>query len=350
MEEKTQVKAFSKEWFSDPKNIVITIVGATLICCLLYAFAVYVLPWLTTVVWNLVNLIIGAVVCGVLLIIFTSKKFWRSIKYLSELIGRYTLGLVIEMNPFNIIEMKIEQAEKDRAALKKKGDVVSGKKIELETKVKTRKDALSDCIRNADTLKRRALELSKAGDETEATLHAADYEVQAAKVTQLRNYIEALTPIVQDLGFLENHYKKVYKLCGTKIEIAKSDLELGRDQYESVMSGAGVAAAAWKALVGNDDLNRDAELAASIIQRKVSNSLAEMKNTMELTNDIIRSIERDNFTRAKEGMDLIRQMQTDGITEYIPTSKSDLNPEQFKTTTGYTNLLLEEINKDKKEE
>jgi len=348
MDEK--IKIFSKEWFSDPKNIVITIVGATLICCLLYAFGVFVLPWLTTVVWNLVNVIIGTVVCGILLIIFTSKKFWRSIKYLSELIGRYTLGIVIEMDPFNILQMKIEQAEKDRESLKKSGNRVSGKKTELESKVNNKKDELTKTIQSATTLRDKTKALLQKGDEAEATLHAADYEVQATKVAQLRNYIEALTPIVQDLTFLENHYKKVYKLCGTKIEISKNELELGRDRYESVMSGTGVAKAAWKALVGNDDLNRDAEVALNAIQRRVSNSLAEMKNTMDLTNDIIRSVERDNFTRAKEGMDLIKQMQLNNTTEYIPTSKSDLNPEHFSTKSSYTDLLLQEITKDKKEE
>lgn len=339
-------KTFSKEWFSDPKNVVITIVGAAIICGLFYLFATYIMPWLITVTWDLVNLTIGIVVLGILLIIFTSKKFWRSIKYLSELIGRYTLGLVIEMNPFNILEMKIERAVKDRDALKNAGNRVSGKKIELESKIRNKKGDLTNTIRQAEALKEKAKRSLKDGNETEATLYAADYEVQAAKVTQLRDYIESLTPIVQDLGFLETHYKKVYRLCGTRIEISRNELELGRDRYESVMSGAGVAKAAWKAIVGNDELNQDAEAALNAIQRKVSNSLAEMKNTMDLTNDIIRSVERDNFTRAKEGMDIIKKMEQDNLSEYVATSRSDWNDSgQFDTKSGYTDILLEEMNK-----
>ena len=346
MSENVKPKTFSKEWFSDPKNVVVTIIGAALMCGLFYLFATHVLPWLVTVTWNLVNLIIGLVIFGILLMIFTNKKFWRAIKYLSELIGRYTLGLVIELNPFNILEMKIEQAIKDRKALKIAGDKVSGKKIELESKIESKKKDLGTAVRNSDSLRSQARKLLNDGKQSEATLVAADYEVQAAKVTQLRDYIESLTPIAQDLKFLENHYKKVYKLCGTRIEISENELKLGRDKYEAVMSGAGVARAAWKAIVGNDDLNADAEAALATIQRKVSNSLAEMKNTMDLTNNIIRSIERDNFTSAKEGMEIIRKMEETQNFEYNTISSSDWNEDgQFNKTSSYADLLIDEMKK-----
>ena len=62
-------------WFSEPKNVATTIVGLSLFAGLAYLFAVYVLPFLITVTWNLVNLIIGGAVLGFLLMIITNKKF-----------------------------------------------------------------------------------------------------------------------------------------------------------------------------------------------------------------------------------------------------------------------------------
>ena len=342
MENNNQIKVFSKEWFSNPKNLVATIIAGILGCFVFYLFATHLLPWLVNVTWNLVNLIAGIVVVGCLLMIVTNKKFWRAVKYLSEFIGRYTLGFVIEMDPFMILEMKIETAIKDREKLKLAGHKVSGKKIELETKIKNKQKDFENTVRNAETLKAKVQELINKGNQSEASIVAGDYQVQATKVTQIKDYIEALTPIAQNLGFLEIHYQKVYKLCGTRIEISKNELSIGRDQYESVMSGAGVARAAWRALSGNDDLNRDAELALNSIQRKVSESLAESKYTMDLTNDIIRSIERDNFTRAKEGIDLIKKMEQ-GM-PYVAESKSDWNKDgQFESTSSYTNLLMQSM-------
>src|SRR5437868_11361913 len=104
-------------WFSEPKNIATTIIGVSLIAGLAYGFLTYVLPWLVTVTWSLVNLVIGGVVLGFLLMIVSSRKFWRALKYLSAFLANYSIGLAIELNPFNILQAKIDQGYKDRETL-----------------------------------------------------------------------------------------------------------------------------------------------------------------------------------------------------------------------------------------
>jgi hypothetical protein len=116
-------------WFSEPKNVATTIIGLSLFAGLGYLFAVYLLPFLITVTWNLVNLIIGGAVLGLLLMIVTNKKFWRAIRYFSEFIANYTIGIAIELNPFSILQMKIEQGYKDRNTLYQQSAKLKGKQI-----------------------------------------------------------------------------------------------------------------------------------------------------------------------------------------------------------------------------
>src|SRR3982751_3260305 len=105
----TILKTKTPGWFSEPKNIATAIVVLSLAAGLAYGFLTFVLPWLITVTWNLVNLIIGGFVLGFLLMILTNKKFWRGLKYFSEAFATYTIGVAIELNPFNILQAKIEQ-------------------------------------------------------------------------------------------------------------------------------------------------------------------------------------------------------------------------------------------------
>src|SRR5919112_5474151 len=121
-------------WFSEPKNIATTVVGLSLAAGLTYGFLTYVLPWLVTVTWNLVNLVIGGAVLGFLLMIITSKKFWRALRYFSEFIANYTIGVAIELNPFNILQLKIEQGYKDRKTLYQQAAKLKGKQSELVDK------------------------------------------------------------------------------------------------------------------------------------------------------------------------------------------------------------------------
>src|SRR3954469_18656170 len=122
-------------WFSEPKNIAATVVGLSLAAGLTYAFLTFVLPWLVTVTWNLVNLVIGGVILGFMLMIITNKKFWRALKYFSEFIANYTIGIAIELNPFNILQAKIDQGYKDRNTLFKQGSKLKGKQSELMSKL-----------------------------------------------------------------------------------------------------------------------------------------------------------------------------------------------------------------------
>lgn len=338
----------SKEWWKDPKNKVTAFVIAALSAYPIYLVGTYVVPWLKTVVWDTTALLAGVGVLAVLLIILTNKKFWRAIKYLGEFIGRYTLGLVIELNPFNILELQIEEGRKDREKVRKQGDVVSAKKLELEQKIAEKQKMLTDAKSRAQLTERAIKIANKNGDADQAELLLADYELEGAKVSGCVDYINTLTPIAQDLGFLEQYCKKIYKLSGIKIEKSKVDLELGRDKYEAVMSGAGVARASWKALMGDDTLNQDAELALRTIQQRVSQSLAEMKNSMELTSDVIRSLEKENTARARKGIDIIKEMDNQGQGEYQAITQSNWGDDlKFTSQSGYAHLLMDDVTTSK---
>src|SRR3954454_14929567 len=107
-------KRKSAGWFSEPKNMAAAIVGLSLFAGLVYGFLTFVLPWLVTVTWSLINLIIGGVILGFVLMVITNKNFWRALKYFSEFIANYSIGLAIELNPFNILQAKIDRGYEDR--------------------------------------------------------------------------------------------------------------------------------------------------------------------------------------------------------------------------------------------
>jgi len=72
---------------------------------------------------------------GFLLMIVTNRKFWRAIRYFSEFIANYTIGIAIELNPFSILQIKIEQGYKDRNTLFQQSAKLKGKQSELMDKL-----------------------------------------------------------------------------------------------------------------------------------------------------------------------------------------------------------------------
>src|SRR4051794_7414984 len=106
----------------DPRKTWGTIITLLIFAGIALLFYIYVLPFLLSVVWGTIQLVIGIAVAMFLLMIVTNKKFWRGIRYFSEAIAQGFLGWAIEMNPWNILNLQIEQAEKDRDQLRIHGE------------------------------------------------------------------------------------------------------------------------------------------------------------------------------------------------------------------------------------
>ena len=257
-------------WFSEPKNLATTVIGLSLAAGLAYGFLTFVLPWLVTVTWNLVNLVVGGAILGFLLMIVTNKKFWRALKYFSEFIANYTIGIAIELNPFNILEAKIDQGYKDRKTLFQQSAKLKGKQSELMDKLNEKEKELK---LNAQKVK--ILQTEK-GNPRQIDLYANN-------VLRCREYIDNVSPIVGDLDKLTRFTDMAYEESGIMLEDAKLDLEAKKDLYYSVTTGLSAVSSAMKAFKGDDDLNRDAEKALAILKERIGEKIGHIKSAIDVT-------------------------------------------------------------------
>ena len=257
-------------WFSEPKNLATTVIGLSLAAGLAYGFLTFVLPWLVTVTWNLVNLVVGGAVLGFLLMILTNKKFWRALKYFSEFIANYTIGIAIELNPFNILEAKIDQGYKDRKTLFQQSAKLKGKQSELMDKLNEKEKELK---LNAQKVK--ILQTEK-GNPRQIDLYANN-------VLRCREYIDNVSPIVGDLDKLTRFTDMAYEESGIMLEDAKLDLEAKKDLYYSVTTGLSAVSSAMKAFKGDDDLNRDAEKALAVLKERIGEKIGHIKSAIDVT-------------------------------------------------------------------
>ncbi len=279
-------------WFAEPKNVATTVIGVSLFAGLTYFFLTYVLPWLVNVTWNLINLIIGGVILGFLLLIVTNKKFWRAIRYFSEFIANYTIGLAIELNPFRILEYKIEQGYKDRDTLYKQGARLKGKHSELMDKLTDKEKELK---LNANKVK--IIQTEKPGSK--------QVDLYANNVLRCKEYIDNVSPIVGDLDKLIRFSDAAYEESGIMLEDAKLDLEAKKDLYYSVTTGLSAVSAAMKAFKGDDDLNRDAERALAILKVNIGEKIGNIKSAIDVTSRFMDDKILEDKAKSAQAIELI---------------------------------------------
>jgi hypothetical protein len=283
-------------WFSEPKNMAITVVVVSILAYKTYLFITYVLPWLVTITWNLVNLVIAGVVLGFLLMIITSKKFWRALKYFSEFIANYTIGLAIELNPFKILEYKIEQGFKDRDTLYKQGAKLKGKHAELMSKLSDKEKELQ-----LNVQKVKILQAEDKGSK--------QVDLYANNVVRCKEYIDNVSPIAGNLEKLIKFSDAAYDESGIMLEDAKLDLEAKKDLYYSVTTGMNAVSAAMKAFKGDDDLNRDAERALAILKVNIGEKIGNIKSAIDVTSRFMDDKILEDRAKSGQALELIKDFK-----------------------------------------
>jgi hypothetical protein len=281
-------------WWSEPKHVATAIVGLALTAGLAYGFLTYVLPWLVTVTWNMVNLVIGGVVCGFLLMTVTNRKFWRALKYFSEFIANYSIGLAIELNPFAILQSKIDQGYKDRDTLYKQSARLKGKQSELMDKLGEKEKELQLNIQKVKILQ------SEGNSNRQVNLYTNN-------VMRCREYIDNVTPIVSDLNKLIQFADAAYEESGIMLEDAKLDLEAKRDLYYSVTTGLSAVTSAMKAFKGDDELNRDAEQALALLKVRIGEKIGHIKSAINVTSRFMDDQVLEDKAKSAQALELINQ-------------------------------------------
>ena len=299
----------SPAWFSEPKNLAATVAGLSLFAGIAYGFLTFVLPFLVSVTWSLINLVIGGAILGFLLMIVTNKKFWRGIKYFSEFIANYTIGLAIELNPFNILETKIDQGYQDRQTLYNQSAKLKGKQSELMDKLAGKEKELQLNVQKVKIIQAEGKQ-------------SRQIDLYANNVVRCREYIDNVTPIVKDLNKLIKFSDAAYEESGIMLEDAKLDLECKKDLYHSVTTGLSAVSSAMKAFKGDDDLNRDAEKALAILKERIGEKIGHIKSAINVTSRFMDDRSLEDKAKSAQAVALIDKFN---LTEDFNYTNESLN-------------------------
>jgi len=315
-------------WWSEPRNVATALIGLAFAGGLAYVVLTYVLPWLVGVTWNLVNLIIGGIVCGFLLLTVSNRKFWRALKYLSEFIANYSIGLAIELNPFNILQAKIDQGYKDRDTLYKQSARLKGKQSELLEKLTEKDKELQLNIRKVKILQQ------EGGTNGQVNLYSNN-------VMRCREYIDNVTPIVSDLNKLIQFADAAYEESGIMLEDAKLDLEAKKDLYYSVTTGLSAVTSAMKAFRGDDELNKDAEKALALLKLRIGEKIGAIKSAIDVTSKFMDDQVLEDKAKSAEAIELINRFDMGSDFHYAGSALAGEDKGRLKdvSTDRYKKLL-----------
>jgi hypothetical protein len=135
-----------------------------------------------------------------------------------------------------------------------------------------------------------------------------------------REYIDNVTPIVGDLNKLIKFADMAYEESGIMLEDAKLDLEAKKDLYYSVTTGLSAVTSAMKAFKGDDELNRDAEKALSILKVRIGEKIGHIKSAINVTSRFMDDRVLEDKAKSAQAIELINKIDLHKDFNYTQSS------------------------------
>jgi hypothetical protein len=284
----------------------------------------YVLPILTSIVWNTLNFGIALACLGIFLYCVTHRKFRLSLFYFYEILMKKLVGVVIELDPFIIAEDYINDMQEEREKLYKQATDVDAQKEKIHAKIKEKEAEISKLMSKAQVAKEKGM-MPELGNATR-------------QIGRLNDYIKQLSPIHDNLSRIGDYLTKVHKNSAYLIEDAKNELELKKDLYKSVTSGNRALTSALKIFKGDPEKKLMVEQSMEFLKEDIAGKLANMKKAISYSSDFMKSIDLDNATYEKEGLKMLDNFNPDSEFK-LTTSSSTRAVSSFSASGDYGDLL-----------
>src|SRR3954453_10406711 len=300
----------------DPRKTWGTIITLLLFAGIAILFYIYVLPFLISVVWGTGQLVIGIAVAIFLLMIVTNKKFWRGIRYFSEAIAQGTLGWAIEMNPWNILNLQIEEAEKDREQLRIHGEKLKAQESSLQLQLEENERNLRQAQEEVRICQAR---LQKNPDDFDTQLAL---ETASTNFTNSKDFIDAVKPVANDVKNLVVFADKAYRKSGVALLNSKNTVKIQKAKYDAVTTASATMGRAMKAFTGNTDLNTDAETAIAKIRQDVANKIGGIKSAIQITSQAMNAQDLRDAAKVSIAAETATRLDVDRTFNYSDTIQS----------------------------
>ena len=286
---------------------------------------------------NTIWLIVMLSVLAMLIYVILDPKMRNLIWYMYKSVMRSMTGMFVRIDPIGILKSYVEDLEGNLGKMGKQIGILKGQMRKMTTLMEENEAEINNSLKLASVAQ-------KQGNENQvilATRKAARMKETNAKYAQLNTKMQVLYRILD----------KMYKNSEILLEDTKDQVKMKEQERKIIRTSHSAMKSAMSVISGDPDKRAMFDMALENIADDVANKVGEMERFMEMSANVMDSIDLQNGVFQEEGMSMLEKWENEStlmllgpksITDDIlDLNKPTARPEQQSKGGGgsYDNLF-----------
>ncbi len=287
---------------------------------------------------NTIWLIVMLSVLAMLIYVILDPKMRNLLWYMYKSVMRSITGMFVRIDPIGILKSYVEDLEGNLGKMGKQIGLLKGQMRKMSTLIEDNEKEINNNLKLASVAKRQ-------GNENQvilATRKAARMKETNAKYAQLSTKMQVLYRILD----------KMYKNSEILLEDTKDQVKMKEQERKIIRTSHSAMKSAMSVISGDPDKRAMFDMALENIADDVANKVGEMERFMEMSANVMDSIDLQNGVFQEEGMAMLEKWENESTlmllgpeassTETLDLNKPAARPEKQSrggSSGSYDNLF-----------
>lgn len=258
-----------------------------------------ILPFLQSIVWNMVNLAVGVGILVLIAWLVTDKQIRAVVGAAYFMVMRAITGAIIDIDPISIVMQRVIK-------MKKKIQEISTTMGTLRGLIREGEQKIDDQKRDLKSTLLRVEELNRMGDPESAM-------VSNNKAVRLE---EAINRRIERLNDSKKWYEiltKLEKMSKLTVEDTENAVEMRKEEYEEIKKQHKAFKSVMSIVNGDPDEMALFDQAMAKMAGEINDKLGEMEHVINATGGLISQFNADSAVRSRQAEEILSRYNQVGI-------------------------------------
>lgn len=294
------------------------------------------LPTLIKLAENTLYLVAILAALAALIYMILDPKVRNIIGFMYKSIMRSITGMFVQIDPIGILKSYVESLQENLSKMSRQIGILKGQKRQLTQLMESNTAEIDSNMRMAEQAK-------KTGQDSQVILFTR-------KAARMQDSNEKYSVLSRKIDILERVLNKMYENSQILMEDTKDQVKIKEQESQIIRTSHTAMRSAMSVLSGDPDKRAMFDMAMDNINNDVATKVGEMERFMDMSSNLMKSIDLQNGVFEDEGMKMLEEWEKNStlilsggkIEEKMtlaPLSNTNIAPSSTELRSDYDNLF-----------